>query len=39
MGSLGGQRLQLSLKMATDGSLVTSGFVDEVGVVVKCEPQ
>jgi hypothetical protein len=38
LGSLGGQRLQLSLKMATDGSLVTSGFVDEVGVRVRCEP-
>jgi murein DD-endopeptidase MepM/ murein hydrolase activator NlpD len=37
MGSLGGQRLQLSLKMATDGSLVTSGFVDEVGMAVRCE--
>ncbi len=38
MGSLGGQRLQLSLKMATDGSLVTGVFVDETGIAPRCKP-
>jgi len=37
MEALGGQRLQLSLKMATDSSMGTSVFVDEVGGMMRCE--
>ena len=38
MESLGGRRLQLSLKGSTDASLLTSLFVDEVAIEAHCAP-
>ncbi len=37
MASLGGQRLRLSLKIATDVALPMSVFIDEVELVTRCE--
>jgi hypothetical protein len=36
--ALGGRRMQLSIKIATDGALPTSFFVDEVQAATRCAP-